>query len=716
MRFKSKRNFFSVIILLILVAVVSIFGIKSGDTYIIAPVHTKVNQGLDLKGGVYVVYEADTDKVGDELTGIINQTIEVFRKRIDGMGLTEPLIVREGEKRIRVELPGVENVNDAIQAVGKTAQLRFIDKDGNEVLNGSHVKTSQVNTNNKGLYVVTLQFDDEGAELFAEATKKAAPAKDPIFILLDEEVISAPNVQSEIVNGNAEISGNFDAKSASELASLIRAGALPVNFVEVESSTKSAQLGDEALQKSIQGAAIGISLVMLFMLLFYKLPGLIADIALVAYILIFMIIYTTLGATITLPGIAALILSVGMAVDANVIIFERIKEELSDGKSVKSSLKNGFKKALSTIMDSQITTIIAGVVLYSFGTGPIKGFAVTLILGILVSLFTAIIVTKFLFQNLIGFVNTENTKLFGATNNKKDYATGFKFVEQFKIFGGLSLAIIVIGLGLGFTQGFNMGIDFTGGTVIEINMHKFEEHSKLLEISHSFDSTSSIDYLGKEKEIIQIKTTKNLDDAQRKEVFAKYKEKYNLKDDDLIQSGYIGAAIGKEIQHKAVLSVILASICMLIYISFRFKLTFGISAIIALLHDVLVVLAIYSIFKVPVNSPFVAAILTVVGYSINDTIVVFDRIRENKKIVRKSTDADIANISVRQTVTRSINTSVTTLLSILSLYILGVESIKEFTFPLLAGILSGTYSSIFIASPLWVKFEQMRKKQAKSSK
>ena len=525
--------------------------------------------------------------------------------------------------------------------------------------------------------------------------------------MLDEQIISAPSVNEQITGGNAEISGNFTATTASELSNLIQAGALPVNFTEVESSTKSAQLGDEALIKSVKGAAIGIALVMLFMLFYYKLPGLIADIALGFYMLIFMFFYTSLGATLTLPGIAALILSVGMAVDANVIIFERIKEELKDGKSIKASLKNGFGKAFSTIMDSQITTFIAGVVLYALGTGPIKGFAVTLILGIIVSLFTAIVITKFLLQNLLTFLDVSNLSLLGVSDKKEDTIKEYKIVENFKIFGAISAIIIIGGLAFGAVKGFNMGIDFTGGTIIEINMHKFQEQDALLNIIKSYDTTASIDYLGENKERIQIKTTKNMDESQRLEVFNKYKEKYSLADTDLVQSGYIGASIGKEIQSKAVISVLIASMFMLIYISFRFRYTFGVSAIVALLHDVFIVLAVYALFKVPVNSPFVAAILTVVGYSINDTIVVFDRIRENKKLHTKMDNVKLANISIGQTVSRSINTSLTTLLSILMLYILGVDSIKEFTFPLLVGILSGTYSSIFIASPLWVMFERM---------
>lgn len=723
MRFKSKRNFISVIILLIILCVISAFGIPSGGGYLLKPVYQRINQGLDLKGGVYVVYEAQTDATGDELAKIINQTIEVFRKRIDGMGLTEPVIVRDGDKRIRIELPGATNVNDAIQTIGKTAQLTFLNEEGKKLLDGSHVKESKVGTNQQGQYVVTLKFNDEGAKLFGEATKEAAPSKKRIIIMLDDKVLSAPTVNQEILGGNAEISGSFTVQSASELANLIQAGALPVNFTEIESSTKSAQLGDEALLKSVQGAAIGIFLVMLFMLIYYKIPGLIADIALGFYMLIFLFLYTSLGATLTLPGIAALILSVGMAVDANVIIFERIKEEIIEGKSVKAALKNGFSKAFSTIMDSQVTTVIAGIVLYAFGTGPIKGFAVTLILGIIVSLFTAIVITKFLFQNLLGFIDIQNTSLLGINKNKKVDKeikdTKLKIVDKFKIFASISIAIAVIGIGLGFTKGYNMGIDFTGGTTIDINLHKYVENNELLDIIKAYDTTASVDYLGESKDKIQIKTTEKMEESKRLEVFSKYKEKYGLKDTDLLQSGYIGPSIGKEIQSKAVVSVIIASIFMLIYISFRFKFTFGISAIIALVHDVLIVIAIYAIFRVPVNSPFVAAILTVVGYSINDTIVVFDRIRENAKLHPKMDKMTLADVSIRQTVTRSINTSFTTLLSILMLYILGVDSIKEFTFPLLVGILSGTYSSIFIASPLWVLFEKIKedkKKQEQTQK
>ena len=716
MKSKNKKQFFFVIILLIVLGFLSFFGIKSGENYTVAPLYTKINQGLDLKGGVYVVYEAQTDAKGDELSRIIAQTMEVFRKRVDSMGLTEPLIIKEGEKRIRVELPGVKDVNSAIDTIGKTAQLKFVDKDGVEVLNGSHVKNSAVSSDNKGQYVVTLEFNDEGTKLFAEATKKAAPARDPIYIMLDDKIISAPSVQTEILGGTAEISGQFTVKTASELASLIRAGALPVNFEEVESSTKSAQLGDEALARSLKGAGIGIMLVMIYMLICYKFAGLIADIALGYYVIIFLFMYTVLGATLTLPGIAALILSVGMAVDANVIIFERIKEELSCGRSVKTSVKNGFSKAFSTIMDSQITTIIAGIVLYVFGTGPIRGFAVTLILGIIVSLFTAIVITKFLLLHYVSFVDVKNLSMLGVHKQTKDYGQGFKVISKFKLFAVLSLLVICGGLGYGMTKGFNLGIDFSGGAVIEMNMHKFIPTDEIMPLVHEVDKSASVNYLGSDKSRIQLKTTQNLNEAQRKDVFKKFKDKYSLKDEDLVQSGYFGASVGKEIQKKAVISILIASFCMLLYISFRFKFTFGMAAILALLHDVLVVIAVYALFQVPVNSPFVAAVLTVVGYSINDTIVVFDRIRENLRTGKKVSNEEIADKSIRQTALRSINTSVTTLLSIISLYILGVDSIKEFTFPLIIGVTAGTYSSLFIASPLFILFENIKNGKKQNTK
>lgn len=414
MKFKNLFIFLFSVILISFFAYSAASGVNIGNVKI-GPVKNHIKQGLDLKGGVFVVYEAQTNTTGQELEKIMDQTIEVFRKRIDTMGVSEPLIVKEGEKRIRIELPGVKNAKQAIDMIGKTAQLKFMKEDQTVVLTGKDVKKSEVVFDKqKNTPIISLEFNTEGTKKFAQATKELSGTGSPILIVLDNKVISAPRVNEEIPNGQAVISGDFTVESASELANLIRAGALPVEFKEVQTSTVTATLGENALQRSIQGAMIGVALVMLFMLIYYRLPGLVADIALIAYILIILFIYVQMKVTLTLPGIAALILSVGMAVDANVIIFERIKEEIRNGKSLRASIDSGFAKALSTILDSNITTIIAALVLFNFGTGPIKGFAITLMIGILSSMFTAIVITKLLLKSLVHANLVRNSKFFGA--------------------------------------------------------------------------------------------------------------------------------------------------------------------------------------------------------------------------------------------------------------------------------------------------------------
>ena len=411
---RSKSVFFLVVILIATFAYTAFAGISAGGMEINSAV-SKIKQGLDLKGGVFVLYEADSDITGTELDDIMDQTIAVFRKRIDSMGLTEPLIVREGEKRIRIELPGVENAQQALDTIGKTAQLQFITVREEIVVTGADVKNAKVVIDTKeNTPVVALEFTPEGAQKFADATAKLAVNQEPLLIVLDNEVISSPVVNVAIPDGNATISGNFTVESASELANLIRGGALPVNFTEVQSSIVTATLGEDALARSITGALIGIALVMVFMTVYYRIPGLSASIALSGYMVIVAYIYQLIGVTLTLPGIAALILSVGMAVDANVIIFERIKEEIRDGKSVRVAIDSGFKKAMSTILDSQITTFIAGIVLYYFGTGQIKGFAITLMIGIIASMFTALFVTKLILRNMVNGFSIKDKKLFGV--------------------------------------------------------------------------------------------------------------------------------------------------------------------------------------------------------------------------------------------------------------------------------------------------------------
>lgn len=411
---KSKFTFFLVLVIIALCAYTAFLGINVGGIKVNSSV-SNIKQGLDLKGGVFMLYEAETDITGEELDDLMEQTIAVFRKRIDGMGLTEPVIVREGEKRIRIELPGVKDAQQAINAIGKTAQLQFATSEGEVLLTGADVKDAKVAINQKDNQpIVSLAFTPEGTQKFAEATARLSVNREPLFIVLDGEIISSPTVNEPISGGSSQISGNFTVDSASELANLIRGGALPVNFTEVQSSIVSATLGVDALNKSIMGALIGIALVMIFMIVYYKIPGFAASIALTAYIVMVAYIYQLIGVTLTLPGIAALILSIGMAVDANVIIFERIKEEITNGKSVRVAIDSGFKKAMSTILDSQITTFIAGIVLYYFGTGQIKGFAITLMIGIIVSMFTALVITKLILKNLVNGFGIGNKKHFGV--------------------------------------------------------------------------------------------------------------------------------------------------------------------------------------------------------------------------------------------------------------------------------------------------------------
>lgn len=421
MRLKSTIIFLIIISLVFLGSYTAINGADIGKIKI-PNAREAVELGLDLAGGVYVVLEAQTDAQGAELQKIMEQSKAVISERVDGLGVSEPNIVIEGNNRIRIELAGVKDVQEAIDMIGKTAQLKFVDPDGKEILTGKNVKGSepqyQKMDSSGEQPVVSLEFDKEGTKKFAEATKRLAPKTEPtekiIYIVLDDQVISNPVVNAIIDDGRAVIQGDFTIEEAGRLATLIRAGSLPVEMKEIQSSVIGPKLGLEALDKSIKAAAIAIMIIFIFMLIMYKIPGLVADIALTIYIMLVLIGMKSLGAKLTLPGIAGLILSIGMAVDANVLIFERIKEELRVGKSIRASIDAGFKRALSSVLDSNITTLIAGLVLYGFGSGPIKGFGVTLILGIIASMITSVFITKHLLKLMVNMTGAKNTKLYGA--------------------------------------------------------------------------------------------------------------------------------------------------------------------------------------------------------------------------------------------------------------------------------------------------------------
>ena len=719
----QMKKALSVLVILIIIFgwIVTIFGMGP-----IPAIKDKIKLGLDIKGGVYVVMEAQTDAQGEELKKLMEQTQAVIEQRVNQMGLSEPIVTIEGEKRVRVELPGADDSNEAIKQIGKTAQLQFYLADGTMVLDGGMVKDAGITPDTEsGGYAVSLEFDKEGTKLFADATKKALSgtvnvtmedvyAPQCIAIVLDGEVISAPVVNSVISNGQAVITngvGGFDQAEATNLSALIRGGSLPVALEEVNTSTRTASIGYNAFEMSVIAGIAGVAIILVIMLVAYGIMGLAADIALLLYILLVLWTMGLMGSVLTLPGIAGIILSVGMAVDANVIIFTRIREEICNGKSVRVSVQSGFKRALGTILDSQITTIIAAVVLYQFGTGQVRGFAMTLIIGIVASIFTAAVITQ-LYVELLSLSKTfSNKKYYGV---KEDNTVKFAIKKEFDFIGIrkkyyiLAAAIIIIGLGLGMIRGFNYGIDFTGGTMMQFDMKK---QVAITEVENSLKqvgvNASEIVYGGENNEEIIIRTMDSLDNDARNKVISQFNKDFSIDEDDILSVEQFGPSIGKDLRNNAIKAVLIAAVGMLIYIAFRFEWKFGVAAIVGVAHDVLMVLALYGILNITINSPFIAGILTVVGYSINDTIVIFDRIRENIGFMKKNKTDELINVSINQTLSRSIMTSATTLLVMVPMIVITSDSIREFMIPLVIGVLVGTLSSIFMCSPIYYELCQL---------
>lgn len=706
---------------------VSIFGIGSIDS-----AKDALKYGLDINGGVYVVMEADTDLEGEELRHMMEQTRAVLDNRVNQMGVAESQVTIEGDKRIRVEIPGAEDAEEAIEAVGKTAQLQFILSDGSVVVDGSHVKDAQIGTDGAS-YKIDLEFDSEGAVLFEEGTRKAynqepdtkidGMSSRQIAIVLDDEIIVCPNVDSVISGGKCEITGGYTKDEASMTAALIRGGALPVELEEVQSSVQSATVGADALNKSIVAGAIGIAIIFVLMIAFYGMLGIVADLALMLYVAMFIWAMAALNVVLTLPGIAALILSIGMAVDANVIIFARIKEEISEGKSIRVAVNSGFKNALVTVLDAQITTLIAAIVLYEIGTTTVKGFALTLIIGIVFSIFTAVIITQLFISLLAENKKFAKNKYFGVNEDgtpKQILKKTFSFIKHRKIYYIISAAIIIIGLVFGLVGGMNYGIDFTGGTMIQVDMHKQVDMNDVEKAVEGLMEDPSIIYSGENNNEIVIKSIEALDNNQRADVIEALGEKFGITEEDVLASEQFGPSVGDELKWNAVKAVIIASIGMLIYVIFRFKSwQYGLSSIIGVLHDVLMVIAFYCIFGFTVNNPFIAAILTLVGYSINDTIVIFDRIRDNRALHKKESLEVNIDSSINSTLNRTIMTSLTTFIVMVPLCIMVSSSIREFIIPLMIGVFIGCYSSIFICSPVLydlTKEESKYEKQIKASK
>lgn len=692
--------------------------------------------GLDLQGGLSVTYEIQDEKpTSDE----IKATVDKLQRRVDAYS-SEGEVYQEENDRITVEIPlNTEKVDahDVLDELGQPGQLLFLDSENytiwqqnqnngtndayEAVLTGSDIKNAQAGVDDSGTvkdYVVQLQFTDEGAQKFATAT--AANIGKPIYIIYDGAVASAPTVQSAITDGNAVINKISSYDEAESLASTIKIGALPLELKQIQYNIVGAKLGQKAVSTSLIAGAIGFGLVCILMIVLYRFPGFIASLALTGYVVLMLLILSIRHITLTLPGIAGIILSIGMAVDANVIIFTRIREEISAGSGVRAAVKAGFSKALSAILDGNITTLIATVVLMILGSGSIKGFAVTLMLGIVLSMFTALFVTKMLLNSFLE-LGVQNPKMYGKAKEPKIHG----YVKNFKICGVASLIVIIAGLAfLGVNhsrigKSLNYSLEFTGGTSTTATFAEDDVYT--LERAESEVAPVIAETAGIDAGTIQIQTVEGNNQVIFKT--SELTEEQSAKIDDLLKSQFkatevdnqsISSTISGEMKKDAIVAIAVSSVLMLLYIAFRFSdVKFGVSAVLALVHDVLVVFAAYSIGTLSVGNTFIACMLTIVGYSINATIIIFDRIRENMRTQdSKESLEELVNKSIGQTFTRTIYTSLTTFIMVFVLFVMGVTSLKEFTFTLMLGIVCGAYSSVCITGPLWYT---MKKKFSKKN-
>ena len=726
------------IIVLILTAIITLFfcytawqGIGSEH----AGAAKDIKLGLDLAGGVSITY---TTKEANPSSEDMADTIYKLQQRVQQYS-TEAQVYKEGSDRINVEIPGVTDANAILEDLGKPGSLCFIDQTGEDgtsnfeyssqsgnyeltrtideireqgsvVLDGTDVAdaqggATQDQTTGSRQYIVSLTLTDEGSAKFAEAT--AANVGKQIAIVYDNGIISAPRVNETIGGGQAQITGMSSVEEAQNLASFIRIGSLSLELEELRSSVVAAQLGEEAISTSLIAGLIGLILVIIIMIVAYKVPGIISGWALIIYTSLILLLLNAFELTLTLPGIAGIILGIGMAVDANVIIYARIREEITAGLPVQSAIKSGFSKAFSAILDGNVTTLIAAVVLMRLGSGSVIGFAQTLALGIVVSMFTALVVSR-LIVNAVYAVGVRDEKYYGRAKIR----TPINFLQKRRTFFIISLVLILVGPlfmiinGAAGNKALNFSLEFSGGTATNVT---FNENLDIKTIDS--EVTPLVEEVTGDKNVQPTKVrdtnqviikTRSLTVEEREALNQALVEKFDV-DASLIQAENISATVSNEMRRDAIIAVIIATICMLLYIWLRFRdIRFAGSAVLALLHDVLVVLAFYALARVSVGNTFIACMLTIVGYSINATIVIFDRIREHLKAPKKGeTLEDIVNGSITETLTRSIYTSLTTLVMVTVLYIMGVSSIREFAAPLMVGIICGAYSSVCITGALW---------------
>lgn len=739
---KKNKGILSLVVTVILIGVLGFTAaVGWGNDHTGAAKNIKL--GLDLAGGVSITYQVKDENPSESE---MKDTIYKLQKRVEQYS-TESSVYQEGDDRINIEIPGVSNANEILDELGQPGSLYFIaqtgsdgtpnyeqvnstgdaakdyqlkksleelEADGSLVLTGSDVKSAKAETMENQTTkakenIVSLVFTKDGTKKFADATTKAFEAQESIGIYYDGSFVSVPNVNNAIENGEAQITGSMSFEEADALASTIRIGGLKLELEELRSNVVGAQLGEQAISTSLKAGAIGLAIVFLFMIFVYYLPGLASGLALLIYTELVIVILNAFNVTLTLPGIAGIILGIGMAVDANVIIFARVKEEMERGKSVRNALKTGFQKAMSAIVDGNVTTLIAAAVLWVKGSGTVKGFAQTLAIGIIVSMFTALVITRMIIYAFYA-VGLRSEKLYYRPRKKE--RTTIPFLAKRKLFIGISLIVIIAGvafMGVNASRGkgaFAYSLEFQGGTSTNVTFNKdysIDEIDKeivpILEEVTGDANVQTQKVAGTNQVIIK---TVTLDLAKREALNKALVDNFGV-DESKITAENISSTVSNEMRRDAIIAVIVATICMLLYIWFRFKdIRFATSAVTALLHDVLVVLTFYAIARIAVGNTFIACMLTIVGYSINATIVIFDRIREELRLKTKTTDLEeVVNKSITWTLTRSIYTSLTTFVMVAVLFVMGVSSIKEFAAPLMVGIICGAYSSVCITGALW---------------
>lgn len=712
----------------------------------VSGVLNNIKLGLDLQGGFEVLYQVEELKEGQVITDdVVADTAAALSNRIDVLGVSEPSIQIESGKRIRVQLAGVEDQNSAREMLSTEANLTFRDSEDNVMLDGTDLKQGGAKAafNQQGQPIVTLELKD--ANKFAEVTSEIAakPAPDNVLVIWmdfeegvdsyaaevmkpEPKFTSNPRVSQRISSDSVEISGAFTVDETKHLAGILNAGALPVKLTEIYSTSVGAQFGEEALNSTILASIIGIAAIFIFMIFYYRLPGVVAVISLVVYIFLILVIFDWINGVLTLPGIAAIVLGVGMAVDANILTYERVREELRVGKSVKKAFNAGAKESFSAIFDANITTLLAAAVLFYFGTSSVKGFATLLIISILVIFITAVWASRILLGLLVNSGYFDNKPGWFGIPKKRMHAPEeevdtldlttkfdrFDFVHSRKIFYIASITLTIAGIIILSVFQLNLGIDFSSGTRVDIQ--STEPLTKEI-VSEKLDniglSSDDIVLSGENNEIAVVNYKEDFTQEEVKTLKTTMTEEFGI--DPTVSS--VSPTVGRELAKNAVKALLFAALGIVIYVAFRFEWRMGLASIVSLLHDAFLMVSIFSILRLEVDITFIAAVLTIVGYSINDTIVTFDRIRENlhrsKKITNEEELAIIVNKSLRQTLGRSVNTVLTVILVVVALLLFGASGIQNFSIALLIGLIAGTYSSIFIAAQLWydLKVKELRK-------